>query len=152
MKNERKILVFGNPLIKKDEISLKLIRKLREIFPKIEFIEMDPTEEIQKYGREIIIIDAVENVRKVTLIDFFSSEDFEKIKLNNNYSLHDFDLGYNLRLLKKMKLIDRVKIIGIPIKNKENFSELIKETAYLIKKILKFDKSNPIDFKEMCCT
>ena len=33
--------------------------------------------------------------------------------------MHDFDLGYNLRLLKKMNLIDSAEIICIPVGMKE---------------------------------
>ena len=44
---------------------------------------------------------------------------FSNPKLNTDtpiYSLHDFDLGISLKLLKKIDLIDSVKIIGVPMK------------------------------------
>jgi Ni,Fe-hydrogenase maturation factor len=116
-----KILVFGNPLLKEDNLPLKLMPDLKKIFPKINFIEFDPTEELEKQGKDLIILDTIQGIKKITLID--SIEQISKTKL---YSMHDFDLGYNLKILKKLKLINSVKIIGIPIKiSKEKALEKI---------------------------
>jgi hypothetical protein len=73
--------------------------------------------------RELNIIDTVKGIKKVELI-----EDIDKIITDKIYSMHDFDLGYNLKLLKKMKMIDSVRIFGIPsgMKEKEAFLELCK--------------------------
>ena len=30
--------------------------------------------------------------------------------------MHDFDLGYSLKLLKKLKLLDSVMIFGVPMR------------------------------------
>jgi Ni,Fe-hydrogenase maturation factor len=111
MHYKHKILVFGNPIIKKDSLPLKLIKKLRERFPYIEFKEFDPNENLENEGRTLNIIDTVETIEKVTLIT-----DIEKIKTEKLYSMHDFDLGYTLKLLKKLNYIDDVKIFGIPMK------------------------------------
>ncbi len=43
-----KILVFGNILVKKDNLALKLLPRLREKFPNIIFKEFDPTENLEK--------------------------------------------------------------------------------------------------------
>ena len=45
--------------------------------------------------------------------------DISKVKASKLYSMHDFDLGHSLRLLKKMKYIDSVRIFGVPMKIKE---------------------------------
>mgnify|MGYP001559860477 CR=1 FL=1 len=42
-----KVLVFGNPLLEQDSIPLRLIGRLRERFPKIEFTEFDPNENME---------------------------------------------------------------------------------------------------------
>ena len=39
----------------------------------------------------------------------------EQLQTNKIYSMHDFDLAYNLKILKKLKLMDSIKIIGIPM-------------------------------------
>ena len=114
------IYVFGNPLIKEDSLPLKLIDKLRKEFPSIEFKEFDTTEDFI-LEPELNIIDTVKGIKKVELI-----EDIDRIVTDKIYSLHDFDLAYNLKLLKKMKMIDNVKIFGIPMRmnEKEAFNQL----------------------------
>jgi Ni,Fe-hydrogenase maturation factor len=105
-----KVLVFGNPLLKQDSIPIKLLPKLKQKFPNIEFKEIDPTEDLDKQGKNLIILDTVQNIDKVTIIN-----DIEKLHTNKIYSMHDFDLALNLKLLKKLNKINSVKIIGIPM-------------------------------------
>lgn len=124
------IYVFGNPLIKEDSLPLKLIKKLKKEFPKIQFKEFDTVEDLEP-EKELNIIDTVKGIKKVEII-----EDLDKIITNKIYSLHDFDLGYNLKLLKKMNMIKKIRIFGIPesMNEKEAFQELCK----LIAKEFKF--------------
>lgn len=121
-----KVLVFGNPFVKEDFLALKIIPLLKKEFPKIDFKEFDSAEDLQKEGRNLIILDAVENLREVKLFEFNSLEDFDKIQANKVYSMHDFDLGYNLKLLKKINLLDKVRVIGVPfeIEEKEAFNQI----------------------------
>ena len=121
------IYVFGNPLVKEDSMPLKLIDKLRKEFPYIEFIEFDTVEELD-LEKELNIIDTVKGIKKVEL-----TEDIDKIITDKIYSMHDFDLGYNLKLLKKMKMIEKVRIFGIPSNMKEK--EAMKELCDAIKSI-----------------
>lgn len=110
-----KILVFGNPLIEKDNLALKITPKLREVFPEIEFKELDPSENLDKEGKHLHILDVAEpNFAEARILHLESEEDFEKLQTQKVYSMHDFDLGYNLKLLKKLKLIDSVDILCIP--------------------------------------
>ena len=106
-----KVLVFGNRLVKKDNLPLKLIPLLEKEFPKIEFKEFDSIEDIQNEGHVIYIMDSVENIDNVTVI-----YNIDQIEISNNlYTIHDMDLGYMLKLMKKVNLINRVIIFGIPI-------------------------------------
>jgi len=110
-----KILVFGNPLLKQDSLPIKLIPKLKQLYPNIEFKEIDPTEDLEKQGKHLIILDTVKGIDKVTTIN-----SIEQLKANKIYSMHDFDLTLNLKLLKKLNIIDSVKIIGIPMNINED--------------------------------
>jgi len=116
------IYVFGNPLVKEDSLPLKIIEKLRKEFPSLQFKEFDTVEDLEM-EKELNIIDTVKGIKKVEII-----EDIDKIITEKVYSMHDFDLGYNLKLLKKMKMIDKVRIFGIPAKisEKEAFKNLKK--------------------------
>jgi len=108
-----KILVFGNPLVEKDNLALKIMSKLQERFPEIEFKEFDPTENIEEEIDEngkLIILDVVEDIDRVVMV-----KDIDKLQVGKVYSMHDFDLGYNLKLLKKIGKLKEVEIIGIPM-------------------------------------
>ncbi|HSF50157.1 MAG TPA: hypothetical protein VLA74_05280 [Nitrososphaeraceae archaeon] len=106
-----KVLVFGNKLVKKDNLPLKLIPHLEKEFPEIEFKEFDSVEDLQNEGSLIYIIDSVENIENVTII-----YNIDQIEISNNfYTIHDMDLGYMLKLMKKVNMIDKVIIFGIPI-------------------------------------
>ena len=102
------VYVAGNPLVKEDSVPLKLKDKLAESFPSIEFRELEPTDDMPE-DRTLNIIDTVIGVDKVTIIS-----DIDKIVTGKVYSLHDFDLGFNLKLMKKMGKLDEVHIIGVP--------------------------------------
>lgn len=106
-----KILVFGNRLVKKDTLALKLIPFLKKEFPQIEFKEFDSIEDIQNEGSVIYIIDTVEDIANVIIIS-----NIDQIEVPNNfYTIHDMDLGYMLKLMKKVNMIERVIIFGIPM-------------------------------------
>ena len=110
-----KILVFGNPLLKQDSLPIKLLPKLKQLYPEIEFKEIDPTEDLENQGRRLTILDTIQDIDKVTII-----ESIDQLHTNKIYSMHDFDLALNLKLLKKLNIIDSVKIIGIPMNILEN--------------------------------
>ena len=120
-----KVLIFGNVLVEGDDLALKLIPELEEKFDDIEFKEFDPTEDLQKEGRNLLIIDAVIGIDSVKELVLRGGDDFERVELSSGVGMHDFDLGYNLRLLSNLGLIDGVKIICVPIivKNKERVLE-----------------------------
>ncbi len=120
-----KVLIFGNILLKNDSLPLQLMDDLAEKFPGIEFKDFDPNENMDEEGREINIIDTVEGIEKVMLIT-----DIDTIKINRILSMHDFDLGYNLRLLKKLGYVDRVRIFGVPMKIKKK--DALKQLEELI--------------------
>ena len=105
-----KVLVFGNPFLENDSLPLKLLPKLRDKFLGIEFKEIDPTEDLDKQGRDLVILDTVEGIDEVIELN-----SIEQLHANKVYSMHDFDLAYNLKLLKKIGKIDSVRIIGVPM-------------------------------------
>lgn len=106
-----KIYVFGNPLVKEDSTPLKLLPSLKKMFQKIEFIIIDPNENFPPPDKkELMILDTVIGIKKPSLLNM---DDFEKNK-NTPVSPHDYDLLFHLLLLKKLKKIDAVRIIGIP--------------------------------------
>ena len=113
-------------MLKQDSLPLKLIDDLRQKFGNMEFKEFDPTSEnLEKEGRNLNIIDTVEGIDKVMLIT-----DIDIIKTQKVYSMHDFDLGYNLKLLKKLGYLDSIKIFGVPMDIRKN--EALEQLTELI--------------------
>jgi Ni,Fe-hydrogenase maturation factor len=121
--NKKTIHIFGNPLFDFDNLPIRLAPKLKKIFPEIAFVITDPSENIKPTDGELIIIDTVEGIKKVVVID-----DVKKLETNKIYSLHDFDLAFNLKLLQKIGKLKSVKIFGVPMKGneKEIFEQLEK--------------------------
>ena len=100
-----------------DRIPLRLAGRLAARFPGIEFKEFDPSENLEKEGRDLTIIDAAEGIERVTLFT-----DIDSIKVQKVYSLHDFDLGFSLKLLKKLGYLDSVKVFCVPMGMDENLA------------------------------
>jgi len=126
-----KVLVFGNRLVEKDKLPLELIPYLTKKFPEIEFKEFDSIEDLQNEGSVIYIIDSVVNIENVTII-----YNIDQIEISNSlYTIHDMDLGFMLKLMKKVKMIDKVIIFGIPI-NTLSKIEILNQLEEKIRSIL----------------
>lgn len=122
-----KIYVLGNPLLKEDSISLKLVPKLEKRFPQINFLEFDPLEEL--HSEEVIFMDVVEGIKNVEIIN-----DLKILETRKIYSTHDFDLAFLLKLLRKLNIIKKAIIIGIPKNIKER--DALKQLENKIEKLL----------------
>jgi hypothetical protein len=105
-----KVYLVGNELVKEDSLPIELKEDLSGMFPNILFEEFDPTENLPEDSSNLVLIDTVMGISVpvvFTDIDVFSSK--------KAYSMHDFDLGWQLKLYKKLKMIEKVSIIGIPM-------------------------------------
>ncbi len=108
-----KIYVFGNPLLREDRTAIKIARKLAKKFPEIEFKEFDVVEDLEE-GNTLYLMDVVKGLEEVKIIENFDSIETKKI-----FSLHDYDLSYEIKLLKKIGKIKKVFLIGIPFGKSE---------------------------------
>ncbi|MEM0333223.1 MAG: hypothetical protein QXX30_02030 [Candidatus Aenigmatarchaeota archaeon] len=124
-----KIYVFGNPLVKKDSLAVKLSKKLKKVFPQIDFEEFDVVEDLKE--ENLVIMDVAEGIEKVEII-----EDLDLLENRKIYSLHDYDLSYELKLLKKIGKIKNVKIIAIPfnLNEEEALKQIINYIHLIFKK------------------
>jgi Ni,Fe-hydrogenase maturation factor len=121
-----KIYVFGNPLVKEDSLPYRLLLKLKKEFPGVCFQTSDPNENFPpKEEKNLIILDTVKNLKEVRLFDF----DNLKIPEKTPISPHDYDLLFHLLLLKKLKKINSLKIIGVPsvLKDKKNIRNEVRK-------------------------
>lgn len=120
----KKIYILGNPLTEKDSLPLKLLPQLRNLFPEINFQHLDPTENFPE-EENLVLIDSVVGIDKVRVL---SLGDLDKVELSPQCSVHDFDLGFQLKLMKKLGKLKDVNIVGVPFDyGEEKAVEEIKE-------------------------
>ncbi len=117
------ILCFGNPHVENDSLAILVAKELN--VPGVEFKICENLNELLNYkDDEILILDVVDGIKDITVIT-----DIDLLKENKLYSLHDFDLGFFLKLMKEMKKIKKIRVIGIPIdfdleKTKKNLEKI----------------------------
>jgi Ni,Fe-hydrogenase maturation factor len=121
--SKKRISVFGNSLVDKDSISIRILTQLQRSFPNIDFLVEDPTETLKPPDDDWWIIDAAEGVKQVTLI-----EDISKLEPTKSASVHDYDLSFDLYLLKKIGKLPIVHLIAIPntMNEKKALSQVMK--------------------------
>lgn len=107
---DRRICVhaFGNRELGFDSLPLRLLPKLREEFPRVDFVELDPNEEWD-VPDPFLIIDTVHGLSDIHV--FHGLGEFDATP---TVSVHDFDALFNLRYLQKLGKLGAVKIIGVP--------------------------------------
>lgn len=102
------IFIFGNPELADDSLPIRLIPQLQRAFPNISFEIKDPNEEWD-IPEEMTIIDTVIGPKKVTIFD-----DLDDFDTTPRLTMHDFDALFNLRYMKKLGKLKKIKIIGVP--------------------------------------
>ena len=114
-----KVYVFGNKDLELDNKALIAQKKLGAIFPQIEFVEVEPNADLPfERDRQVYIMDTVEGIEEPTLIE---DSDLDKLINSSSVSVHDFDLGFQLKYLKKLGKLGNVTIIGLPMEKKIDY-------------------------------
>jgi len=110
------IYVFGNPDHHQDSITLTILEQLQPMFPDVNFQVVKPNQDLPFVDQDnVLIMDAVEGITKVTLIQ---DQDIEKLIMPPRGTAHDFGLGFQLKYLKKLGKLGTVTIIGLPLTGK----------------------------------
>ncbi|MCX6707783.1 MAG: hypothetical protein NT001_06655 [Candidatus Woesearchaeota archaeon] len=118
--NATKVYCFGNPDRIDDRVALEIADELR--IDGIEFVKCtSPDPLLLNHHEELTIIDAVKGLKKIQVI-----RDIDRLNDTKTLTMHDFDLGTILKLLKETGQLKNVKIIGIPCNmNKEEVKKKI---------------------------
>lgn len=104
--------VFGNPDVKEDSLVVGLMPELKKKFPKIEFMIEDPSEGLKPPEKGTwVILDVAKGVDKIRVF-----EDLGKLVTEKRVSLHDYDVSMELKLLKRLGRVGKLKIVAVPIK------------------------------------
>lgn len=126
------IYVFGNPDHPEDSLAIKAAKLLetKKYFltqaseghgnkktkkQQFKFIFIKPNQDLPFIKKkEVIIMDTVKGISKPTI---FTEKDLDKIKLSPRTTVHDFDLGFQLKYLRKLGKLRKLIIIGLPMQN-----------------------------------
>jgi len=117
------VLCFGNPYLTQDSLAVELARELD--IKGYDFKILTNPDDILTYKdqEKIFIIDVFNNIDDVIVV-----KDIEQLKRRRIYSMHDFDLGFFLKLMKNVGKLKEIVIIGIPQEgNRESIKQKIKD-------------------------
>jgi Ni,Fe-hydrogenase maturation factor len=106
------VYVFGNEYVADDKRAIEVARELEGAVEGISFVFVDPNEDVPFVDRRhAVILDTVEGIQDVALVE---GDKIDGLVLSPRGSVHDFDLTFQLRYLKKLNRLGEVTIIGMP--------------------------------------
>ncbi len=109
----KNVYICGNPLVNDDSMPFRILKDLKAAFPEINFLDFDPTENFPD-DDPLFIIDTVVGISGVKVI-----EDVDGFENAPHFSLHDADLAFHLKMMKKLGKLPKIKIFGVPQEGNE---------------------------------
>lgn len=107
-----KVYVFGNEDVPEDRKAIEAAQKLDRAIDGVSFIFVKPNEDVPFVNEShVVILDTVHGIRDVALIE---GDEIGELILSPRGSVHDFDLAFQLRYLRKLGKLGDVTIIGVP--------------------------------------
>jgi Ni,Fe-hydrogenase maturation factor len=107
-----KVFVFGNEHVAEDRRAIEAARELIDTVEGVSFDFIRPNEDVPFANeRRVVILDTVQGIQEV---EVFSGDSIDGLTLSPRGSVHDFDLAFQLRYLKKLGKLGEVDIIAIP--------------------------------------
>ncbi len=114
-----KVYVFGNTDVLIDNSAILAAKKLENKIPGVSFVFIKPNEDVPFIDeKKVVILDAVQGIKQVELIE---GDDIDRLILPSRGSVHDFDLGFQLKYLKKLGKLGEVFIIGLPQEGENDY-------------------------------
>ncbi len=109
----RTVYVFGNEDVHEDNAPLMLCDRLSTDFPMLEFVKVAPNADLPFAGQESVII--FDTIQGIPAIKVFNEQDLKHLVLSPRTSVHDFDLGFQLKFLMKIEKLKHITLIGLPM-------------------------------------
>ncbi|HJQ28229.1 MAG TPA: hypothetical protein VJ827_02735 [Rubrobacter sp.] len=107
-----KVYVFGNEYVGEDKRAIEVARELENAVEGVTFIFVGPNEDVPFVDEpRVVILDTVQGMQDVAMVE---GAETEGLLLSPRGSVHDFDLAFQLRYLKKLNRLGEVTVIGIP--------------------------------------
>jgi Ni,Fe-hydrogenase maturation factor len=106
------VYVFGNEHVAEDKRASEVARELEGKIEDVSFLFVKPNEDVPFVDeRRVVILDTVQGIEDVALIE---GDRIDGLILSPRGSVHDLDLAFQLKYLKKLNKLGEVTIIGIP--------------------------------------
>jgi Ni,Fe-hydrogenase maturation factor len=107
-----RVYVFGNEHVKRDRRAIEVARALEGAVEGVSFVFVGPNEDVPFAGeRRAVILDTVEGIHDVTVLE---GDSVDGLALSPRASVHDFDLVFQLKYLKKLGKLGEVTVVGVP--------------------------------------
>ena len=116
------VYVFGNEDVEMDAKTFEYVEKLKHDFDKLEFVRVSPNSDVPFSNEEDVVI--FDTVLGIENIHIFSEKDIDKVQLSPRNSVHDFDLGFQIKYLLKLGKLKKISIIGIPMNKHVDYSSI----------------------------
>jgi Ni,Fe-hydrogenase maturation factor len=118
--HQMKVYVFGNKDVPGDKKALEVAKRLEDAIEGVSFVFVGPNEDAPFVGeRHAVILDTVNGIEDVVLIE---GDEIDALILSPRGSVHDFDLAFQLRYLKKLDKLGKTTIIGVPQQGEADYS------------------------------
>ena len=106
------VYVFGNEHVAEDNRAIEVAGELQNTIEGVSFIFVGPNEDVPFADEpRVFILDTVQGIEDVALVE---GDEIDTLVLSPRGSVHDFDLTFQLRYLKKLGKLGEVTVIGIP--------------------------------------
>lgn len=108
------VYVFGNEDQTVDNLAITVAKKLCSYLKgQVTFELIQPNEDLPfSNGQDVVILDVVDGIENVKIL---TATEIGQLKLSPRFSAHDFDLGLQLKYLKKLGRLGKVTIVGLPM-------------------------------------
>lgn len=116
-----KVFVFGNRDQEKDDRAVLTAERLGGSIKNVEFVEVGANEDLPFVGQKAVLMDTVAGIEQETVL---GEGQLSGLVLGPRGSVHDFDLGFQIKYLKKLGRLGEVKIIGLPMGRKPDYSRI----------------------------
>jgi len=110
---QKTVYVFGNEDVPEDSSPFALCDRLSKDFPTLEFVKVAPNADLPFAGQENVII--FDTIQGIPAIKVFNEQDLKHLILSPRTSVHDFDLGFQLKYLIKLGRLKHITLIGLPM-------------------------------------
>ena len=110
---KKTVYVFGNEDVPEDSAPLLLCDRLSVDFPMLKFVKVGPNVDLPFAGQESVII--FDTIQGIPTVQTFHEHDLKYLVLSPRNSVHDFDLGFQLKYLMKIGKLKHITLIGLPM-------------------------------------